>query len=104
MMRLWVRFPPRAFRKEVIFHRKGAKYAPRTENAEDRKKNYFNRLKTKDKNIIGRGFTQIKERYKRKEVRNNIISLPGQKAPRTRRRREKAEDRGKKQEGRLTNN
>ena len=38
-----------------------------------------------------------------KEVRNNIISLPGQKAPRTRRRREKAEDRGKKQEGRLTN-
>ena len=67
MMRLWVRFPPRAFRKEVIFHRKGAKYAPRTENAEDRKKDYFNRLKTKDKNIIGRGFTQIKERYKSKK-------------------------------------
>ena len=67
MMRLWVRFPPRAFRKEVIFHRKGAKYAPRTENAEDRKKDYFNRLKTKDKKIIGRGFTQIIERYKSKK-------------------------------------
>ena len=65
MMRLWVRFPPRAFRKEVIFHRKGAKYV---------KKNYFNRLKTKDKKIIGRGFTQIKERYKskRQETRRTI--------------------------------
>ena len=54
-------------RTEVIFHRKGAKYAPRTENAEDRKKDYFNRLKTKDKKIIGRGFTQIIERYKSKK-------------------------------------
>ena len=56
-------------RTEVIFHRKGAKYAPRTENAEDRKKDYFNRLKTKDKKIMGRGFTQIKERYKSKKQR-----------------------------------
>ena len=47
-------------RTEVIFHRKGAKYV---------KKNYFNRLKTKDKKIIGRGFTQIKERYKSKKQR-----------------------------------